>query len=350
MSKKETRKEKWQRVAKEKNIKFQENDTISMLVTLIAHEVGVNPKNYQDDKDVEKAVDKSLAKPAEKPVNKKAADDKKAADKKVADDKKSADKKIADKKIADKKIANDKKVADKKIADDKKVADKKVADKKIADKKIADDKKVADKKIADDKKVADKKIVDDKKVADKKAVKVKPPAGLNKKKDNKNGIVFPDFKNIRDMKAFCISVELHKVAGFIDKSKKKKTEFLEWMIENKDKAVKPVKVDPVAKAKETIEGKVEATTVAKIEEVANPTNNNTDMIAYGNSILSCIRESFQVRIQGGLPIADLHGTLARSSKEFTYEVKSDGNGKFVVMTDAQGNTNRIPSQGYLPVI
>ena len=70
--KKESKKEKWQRIAKKQKVKFQKNDTIAMLVSASAPSLGVDPTKgnaKQLEEKVEKAFNDANApkKPATKP-------------------------------------------------------------------------------------------------------------------------------------------------------------------------------------------------------------------------------------------------------------------------------------------
>lgn len=70
---------------------------------------------------------------------------------------------------------------------------------------------------------------EEKKATGKKSVQVATPDNLS----DKPTIEFPAFKNPKEMKDFCVKVGLNLVDGYVLESKKKKTEFLEWMIEHK---------------------------------------------------------------------------------------------------------------------
>jgi len=54
-----------------------------------------------------------------------------------------------------------------------------------------------------------------------------------------------------------------------------------------------------------------------------------DMRKYAKSIEDTLNETFQVRIQGGLPQSDFMNMVNGCSKEYTYDLKNDGKGYFL---------------------
>jgi len=381
---KEKRKEKWQRYSKENHVKFQGNDTIIMLVTSLAHEFGVNPKKFQDNKDLEDAVEKALL-----PSTKKAT-------KKSTEKKPPVTKKVVTKKPAAKKVSP---------TDNKEIeaAIKKTTTKKPAAKKPAA-KKAPSKKVE---------------------IKVKPPSKIAEKK--KDEVVLPIFKNVREMKDFCVKSGLNKVDGYILKSKSKKTDFLQWIVDNKEKATppapnaittnpnspsagigemstgndnigdaveslgnaptnQPIAADAVVtpegvkekrvtttehqaglaplstgndnndlptgiteSAKAMSHGQPESGEVEP-EKSVNPEGDINEMKGYGNAIISFINDSFQARFHGGMPMADFQKGLKGFSALYQYEIQSDEFGVSIKMTDGNGNECRIPEDGYLAII
>ena len=67
----------------------------------------------------------------------------------------------------------------------------------------------------------------------KKDITVETPKGLSSKKPD---IEFPEFKDVSEMKAFCVKYGLNKIDGYIIQTKGNKDDFLKWMLDNKDKA------------------------------------------------------------------------------------------------------------------
>lgn len=53
---------------------------------------------------------------------------------------------------------------------------------------------------------------------------------------------------------------------------------------------------------------------------------------YGKSIKESIDGTFQARIQGGLPMSDFMATINKCSKNYTYDVKNDGNGYYLIIS------------------
>jgi hypothetical protein len=331
---KETRKKKWQRIAKSKKVKFQDNDTIIMLITAVAYKVGIDPEKT-DAKKLEEVVE-AACKSKEKPVATK-----------------SAPKKIED----DPLNPNPQKPA-----------------------------------------------------AKKPAVKITPPVDL---KQEKNTIKLPNFKNVPEMKEFCVAHTLNKVDGYIPTTKLKKTVFLQWIKDNLDKAVAPTpnsKTDnpnspsagigemernniskavnavgpgdvptpvspPVSKkvAEETPPIDVPELSTsnndnepptalsenqktndfkpdfAKVEE-EGAASDNSEMEAYGRSIESHINNSFEVGVQQvNLPRAKFNELLGQCSKLYTYELQNKGDGNYLEVSDHGGNTCRVPEDGYLRI-
>lgn len=57
-----------------------------------------------------------------------------------------------------------------------------------------------------------------------------------------------------------------------------------------------------------------------------------ELIKYGKSIQETVDGTFQARIQGGLPMSDFMATINQCSKNYTYDVKNDGNGYYLIIT------------------
>lgn len=211
-----------------------------------------------------------------------------------------------------------------------------------------------------------------------KALKVKipktPKVKLAKEKTQKTKKIdvtklessFPEFKNIPEMKNYCVANSLNLVDGYILATKLKKTEFLAWMELNKS-FIKPIgiinngvdKKSNTDKAKSLFgnnEGGVQENLIGVDKTVDNSDSiktsqqiNKEGLIAYGNDILSCIKTSPSVVFRGGLfGIAELESLIASASKLYTYEIKNEG-GMFLLLKDAVGNEVRVPESGFLPM-
>lgn len=95
--------------------------------------------------------------------------------------------------------------------------------------------KVSTKKPASKKDTTKKDSVEG--ASSKKDVTIEPPKDLT----NKNEVKLPNFKDIPEMKNFCVSNGLNRIDGYILVTKGKKSDFLNWIKENIDKASdKPV--------------------------------------------------------------------------------------------------------------
>lgn len=72
---------------------------------------------------------------------------------------------------------------------------------------------------------------------------------------------------------------------------------------------------------------------------------------YAKSIEDNINSTFQVRVQGGLPKSELMNVLNSCSKDFTYDVKNDGKGLFLTVTQGEYQL-RVPENPmeYLKVV
>lgn len=66
-----------------------------------------------------------------------------------------------------------------------------------------------------------------------------------------------------------------------------------------------------------------------------------NMRAYANSIEDTVNNTFQVRIQGGLAMADFNTILKQMSGEYTYDLKNDGKGHFLNVNKG-GYQLRVP--------
>lgn len=66
-----------------------------------------------------------------------------------------------------------------------------------------------------------------------------------------------------------------------------------------------------------------------------------NMRAYANSIEDTINNTFQVRVQGGLSMADFNSVLKQMSSDYTYDLKNDGKGHFLNVNKG-GYQLRVP--------
>ena len=406
---KETRKQKLQRYCKENKIKFQNNDTISMLLNDLAHELGINPKSVKNAKDLETIIENRLAE--------KAAKSPKASGSAEKDDKKSEPKEEQPSVKNDDtnpKVAKEKKPAGKKKGDKKKPTNKKGKEKKSAVKKATTAKKAPVKKErpSDEtpklKKETKKDAPKQESSGDVKSKSHTPKEekkaeAKSKAKTKKPAVQFPEFKNVAEMKQFCVKTQLHKVEGYIPASKKKKTEFLDWMLKHQDKAQKPSAPSPtqnnavesgsaqsnnspannpnnkpappsnndVTPAVDTLGEKegmpssneIHIEVLENEESVHQGVSNNIvgednpfipkpsidDMKSICASIMGHVNDSFQVRLHGGMPVQEFKDFAGQSLQSYHHEVNYDGNGWIMTVSDNEGNEITVPSNGYLPI-
>lgn len=334
--KKETQKEKWQRYCKENNVPFQKNDTIAMLARSLAPLVGVDVEKVHKSK-LTSAVEKAILNLAKKETGK----TKPESVKKEVKTKGNVDKKEVKTEEPKIEVLKEEEVLPTEKKEEK--IESKEVDKKPEETidNIAAAKKGVESKKSPTKKVATKKA--DKKPATKK-IKVKLQDGLSKKES----VNFPDFQNVREMKDFCVSVGLHKVDGYILKSKKKKTVFLEWMIDNKDKAVIPEKTKETAQVNPPNDI-VEPQSTGSSSEENTYGGGNQQMEDDGNSVIHHLNASFQARFHGGMPVAEFMVFVEKSVSHYTYALKDDVNGKYLELNDGNGNTSRFPKNEALKV-
>jgi len=263
MSKTETKKQYWQRIAKSMNIKFQGNDTISMLVASIAAKLkidadGISPSYLQ------KMVSTKLAEPIEIKENAKG----KAWSKGGGNMKGS--------------------------------------------------------------------------------VKVK----VKKSEEPTNILELPDFKNVADMKIFCVHTGLNLLDGYVLASRFKQVAFLEWIKEhaaqatNIDTFVFPssLKTDSISEAKKLVPG-----FDPSLETHVVDADVSSAMKDYANCLQNFILKAPSVEIHGRLPQGELDDMIAKALKSYTYGVESDEFGKFINMKNEKGAVIRIPESGYLPL-
>lgn len=91
-----------------------------------------------------------------------------------------------------------------------------------------------------------------------------------------------------------------------------------------------------------------------VAETINTVSDNDAIIAkmqgYGNSVAETIRNTFQVKVQGGIAQGDVQRLLNASSKEYTYEIKADQNGRYIILSQG-ANSVRVPQDEstYLPI-
>lgn len=87
-------------------------------------------------------------------------------------------------------------------------------------------------------------------------------------------------------------------------------------------------------------------TIPKAENFDHNTITMKRLTEYGTSIADTIKNSIQARIHGGMPHSEALKVLAACSKEFTYSIGHDANGKYI--TISQGSiTTRTE---YLPIL
>lgn len=375
-AKKETSKQRLQRICKDKKIKFQQNDTISMLLTSLAYELGLNPEGL-NKKDLQQKVNNAL--------------DKSNNDK--------ADLKPDNKKEPSKNTKKNSEKKEEKVIKTSKPQKKDGAKKDLKSNNTVDSKNLPKTKASSNK--------SDNSVSKKSSPSVK--------KSQKNTIKVPSFKNIQQMKEFCVKNQLNKVDGYIMATKSKKTLFSDWINQNIDKAspISPDQknsnphspsagigemplTDPIEAAKNAMgitnpshtseTGKKPKTVEIpamdipamrpsdntnepptaltenpkkinfkpdfnNVEEL-DPSSNNNEMEQYGNSIIYNIKKSYEVDTQGHKYPRQkfIHMINNKVSKLYQYEIKyDDGIGVYLMMSDSNGNTCRIPKEGYLPV-
>jgi len=362
-------KKDWQSIAKKLNIKFQSNDTVGMLITSIAHEIGVDTKKFKTDYKLKIEVlivlDVNNKKPKE-PVKKQVE------------------------------------------KPETSVKTKKQPTKKVAAKKPPT------------KPIPTKNKEETKKVVDKKEIEKPTPHEEFKLTDFIKSL--PNFKDKLEMKAYCVSVGLNRVEGYIQATKMKKVDFLTWMIDNfknieeiKNNPHSPsaglgeLKGDNIEKAKadlggESIETPNEGVEDKKEENDAhvktddsvniqtpkvqpdNSTNkpptaitmneaamnyngeesnvsneeantikadSDTDlkeMEIYGNSIMMHINSSPRVSMMGGMPQNELRQTLDVCDSRYSYKIKDDKEGSYIEIANHNGDSIRVPKKGKLPLI
>jgi len=319
---KETKKEKWQRIAKSQNVKHQSNDTIIMLVVAVAHTVGVDPSILKG-KQLEVAIEKAIEKKVNKTETPKALETPKTEVKKEEN-----------------------------------------------------------------------------------TSETKKDVKIESKKQKTVEITIPTFKDIPEMKVFCVSNGLNRVEGYILETKNSKAIFLKWIKANIDKAVtvvKPIKNNENPHSphsgigemdnqknsttengdKSPDKGRVFETPKINVPELSTGSNINemptalsemnkmfkpdhsdkkevktettknksAQMRLYGNSIIDALQLAPMFRINGGIKMSELKLTLSTSSKEYEYSVLSDDDGgSFLMLSDDDGNKCRIPRRGALPMV
>lgn len=78
--------------------------------------------------------------------------------------------------------------------------------------------------------------------------------------------------------------------------------------------------------------------------------NESDKIrSYANTILEAVKNSMSVRINGAMPKAQFDGILKSCSSEYSYELKNDGNGYYLIVSQ-EGNSVKTPEGNeFLPI-
>lgn len=127
--------------------------------------------------------------------------------------------------------------------------------------------------------------------------------------------------------------------------------------DTKKVAESPKPVEKEAKKEAITPKPIEAPIVTPtpvVAETVNPVSDNDAIVAkmqgYGNSIADTINNTFQVKVQGAIAQGDVQRLLNASSKEYTYEIKADQNGRYIVLTQG-ANSIRVPQDetAYLPI-
>lgn len=221
MSKKETKKQYWQRIAKEQGVKYQDNDTIGMLVTAIAAKLkidadGISPSGLQ------------------KMVNKKLADNTTSKGKGWSKNSGGTKSKVESHKSEDKKV----------------------------EVVSSDSNQAKENKTEDDKGVEIPESVEEKVL--------------------KNKVVLPDFNSIKEMKDFCVEKGLNMLDGYVSATKQKQVDFLTWIVDNTSK-IKQLPKNNIAAAKEIVGGFKETTPKATSEAPAEMVSYAKSIMGYINS-------------------------------------------------------------------
>jgi hypothetical protein len=239
----------------------------------------------------------------------------------------------------------------------------------------------------------------------KKDVKIEAPKELAKKET----VELPKFKNIAEMKHFCVINGLNRIDGYILETKKKQVDFLKWIEDNLENAVPPAPLEkdenphsphegvgeldnanttvppsatPNAPVVTNVKGQRELKVTPPMavpplktgdnfneqptaisenrkmfegqgeEEVVKVEAPNSEQLmrAYGKSILDTLMNEVMFRINGGITYEKLNGAIATASKEYEYEIVTETVGKHIKLTDRNGNTCRVPQQGSLPMV
>lgn len=321
MSKKETKKQYWQRMAKGLNVKFQENDTIDMLVTAIAAKLkidsdGISPSGLQ------KMVNKALAdKDAEKTNKKgKSWSKTKGSRKPEAGSGKSEDGSEKAEVVEPEEKENNNTKAE--VESEKPEVGSGKTEVGSGKTEVGSEKaEVVEGKTEED----------------------LEPATL---------IELPNFKNVADMKIFCVHTGLNLLDGYVLASRFKQVAFLEWIKEHASQATNietfvlpsSLKKDGISAAKELIPGFDAAPKTPVVDAEVSPA-----MRDYANCIKDFILKAPSVTMHGHFPQKELDDMIAKALKVYTYHVESDEFGKFINMKNSKGAVCRIPESGYLPL-
>jgi hypothetical protein len=335
---KETKKQKWQRIAKSVNVKFQDNDTIAMLVTATAHKVGVNPKELKGE-ELESTIEKIVTIENSKPIEKKKAT--KKATPKVSPT-------VVKSKPKTKAVAK---------------STVKAKSKKVVKKQV---------KVETPKEL--KPTLDIPKFKDVDSMKVFcVSCGLNRvdgyileTKKSKSEFLKWINKNIDkavDVNTISTKETPHSPHSGIGELSAGITPSIDLEQSNKKGIVVTPKLDvpelstgnninelptALSENKKMLEG--ESSNVLGVSEKID-IDKGKEMKNYGTSIIDTLMSAPMFRINGGITISDLNSTLANCSKAYNYELFTEKNGeRCLIISDHEGNKCRLPRQGSLPMI
>jgi len=330
---KETKKQKWQRIAKSVNVKFQDNDTIEMLVTATAHEVGVNPKSLKGI-ELESAVEKAVVDTNSKTIEKQeveVATTEKATIKSTTKVTPKAKPKAKSKKVVKKQVKVETPKELKPTLDIPKFKD--VDSMKVfcvscglnrVDGYILETKKSKSEFLKWINKNIDKAV--DVNTISKDETPHSPHSGIGElsvgstpsidlEKSNKKGIVVTPKLDVPELST---GNNINELPTALSENKK--------MLEGES--------SNVLEASEKID-------IDKGKEMKN----------YGTSIIDTLMSAPMFRINGGITMSDLNSTLANCSKAYNYELFTEKNGeRCLIISDHEGNKCRLPRQGSLPMI
>lgn len=396
----------WQSYAKQRKVAYQENDTIIMIVKSLAQDLGIDIKKFKDNIKLKKAVEAELLKPIKKVEIQKEEPIKEESPKPEVKNSVLEVKKDTQKEDAKITLPEFKNVAEMKnfcvLNKLNKLEGYKDVAKGKKSKFLSWIKNNIGVFVEESPKSEAKKEESPKSKEKKPVLKVKTPKGLSDEKQ----IIFPEFKDKSEMKAFCLSCGLNLVDGYILQTKGKKSTFLIWMEENKSNAVMPklekttdnphspsagigeLESNNVTEEEVLAIGKPENTgggtapeDIGKVEKTGaegniklpplgngvphsqnsfQPTKGmpivqlefgkgNPAMIAESNSVIDHLNDSFQARLQGGMPISDFKSFMETSLPSYNPKIESDTNGTFFSCDDGNGNKERFPKEGYLNV-